>query len=136
PAELRATLAAARAGFGRRLVAVFQPHRYTRLRDLFDEFIAAFDDVDVLYLMDVYPAGEEPIPEVSSRRLYEALRARGHVEVHYLGAESPAVEVAAGSRPGDLIVTLGAGDVYRVGEEVLSVLGKLERDEAKLHAQS
>ncbi|MFZ0890326.1 MAG: UDP-N-acetylmuramate--L-alanine ligase [Candidatus Binataceae bacterium] len=132
PVEVRATLAAARAGFGRRLVAVFQPHRYTRLRDLFDEFIAAFDDVDVLYLMDVYAAGEEPIPEVSSRRLYEALRARGHVEVHYLGAENPAAEVAAGSRPGDLIVTLGAGDVYRVGEEILSVLG----DEARLHAQS
>jgi UDP-N-acetylmuramate-alanine ligase len=56
---------------------VFQPHRYTRLRDLFDDFTAAFDDVDVLYLMEVYPAGEEPIPEVSSRRLYEALCARG-----------------------------------------------------------
>src|SRR5215469_5716960 len=70
PAEVRATLAAARAAFHRRTVVVFQPHRYTRLRDLFDEFLTAFDDADVLYLDEVYSAGEEPIPEVSSRRLY------------------------------------------------------------------
>ena len=65
PAEVRATLAAARGIFKRRVVAVFQPHRYTRLRDLFDEFLTAFDDADVLYLIEVYPAGEEPIADVS-----------------------------------------------------------------------
>ena len=80
PAEIRATLAAARAAFSRRIVAVFQPHRFTRLRDLFDEFLGAFDDTDVLYLCDVYSAGEDPIAEVSSRRLYESLRARGHLK--------------------------------------------------------
>src|SRR5262249_58158437 len=68
PAEVRATLAAARAAFRRRIVAVFQPHRYTRLRDLFDEFLGAFDDADVVYLCEVYPAGEEPLLEVSARR--------------------------------------------------------------------
>ena len=98
PAEVRATLAAVRASFKRRVVAVFQPHRYTRLRDLFDDFLSAFDDADVLYLFDVYPAGEEPIADVSSRRLYEALRARGHLEVHYLGAE----ENPAGANRGRL----------------------------------
>ncbi len=123
PQEVRATLAAARACFHRRIVAVFQPHRFTRLRDLFDEFIGAFDDADVLYLAEVYSAGEEPIAGVTSRRLYEAMRARGHVDVHYLGDEpNPALRVAADSVPGDLIATLGAGDVYRIGESILAAL--------------
>ncbi|HYL60742.1 MAG TPA: UDP-N-acetylmuramate--L-alanine ligase [Candidatus Acidoferrales bacterium] len=123
PAEVRATLAAVRAAFRRRVVAVFQPHRYTRLRDLFDDFLSAFDDADVLYLYEVYPAGEEPIADVSARRLYEALRARGHLEVHYLGAEeNPAERVALGTREGDVVATLGAGDVYKLGPEVLETL--------------
>jgi UDP-N-acetylmuramate--alanine ligase len=130
PAEVRATLAAVRASFKRRVVAVFQPHRYTRLRDLFDEFMAAFDDADVLYLFDVYSAGEEPIADVSSRRLYEALRARGHLEVHYLGAEeNSAARIAAGSRAGDVIATLGAGDIYKTGGDILNALSA----EVKLH---
>jgi UDP-N-acetylmuramate--alanine ligase len=87
PEEVRATLRAARAAFRRRIVTVFQPHRYTRLRDLFDDFLGAFDDTDVLYLMEVYAAGEDSIPEVSARRLYESLRARGHLNVHYLAAD-------------------------------------------------
>jgi UDP-N-acetylmuramate--alanine ligase len=128
PEEVRATLAAARAAFGKRIVAVFQPHRFTRLRDLFDDFVTAFDDADLLFLLGVYAAGEDPIAEVSSRRLYEALRARGHLEVRYPDAEDPAGEVAAASRPGDLVVTLGAGDVYKVGDEILVALA----GEAKL----
>ena len=107
----------------KRIVAVFQPHRFTRLRDLFDDFVAAFDDADLLYLMEVYPAGEEPIAGVSARRLYEALRARGHLEVRYLGDESkPAARIADATVAGDLIVTLGAGDIYKIGEEILTVL--------------
>ncbi len=130
PAEVRATLAAVRAAFKRRVVAVFQPHRYTRLRDLFDDFLTAFDDADVLYLLDVYPAGEEPILDVSARRLYEALHARGHLEVHYLGAdEHPAARVALGTRDGDVIATMGAGDIYKVGGEILDALGT----EVKVH---
>jgi UDP-N-acetylmuramate--alanine ligase len=123
PQEVRTTLAAARAAFRRRIVAVFQPHRFTRLRDLFDEFVTAFDDTDVLYLVEVYAAGEEPIAGVTARRLYEALRARGHIDVRYLGDETiPAQRVAADSVRGDLIVTLGAGDVYKLGEAVLDAL--------------
>jgi UDP-N-acetylmuramate--alanine ligase len=130
PEEVRATLAAARAAFKRRIVAVFQPHRYTRLRDLFDEFLGAFDDADVLYLADIYPAGEEPIAGVSSRRLYEAIRARGHLDVHCLDEDpEPALRVANDSAPGDLIVTMGAGDVYRIGEAILSALD----DTGKIH---
>jgi len=130
PAEVRATLAAARAAFRRRVVAVFQPHRFTRVRDLFDEFLSAFDDAGALYLLDIYPAGEDPILGVSSRRLYEALRARGHLDVHYLdAASSPALEVAKASQRGDLIVTLGAGDIYKLGDEILAALA----DEASFH---
>jgi UDP-N-acetylmuramate--alanine ligase len=129
PAEVRATLAAARAAFKRRIVTVFQPHRFTRLRDLFDDFLGAFDDTDVLYLLEVYPAGEEPIAEVCARRLYEALHARGHLNVRYLGDEAdPALKVANESADGDLVITLGAGDVYQLGEKMLSLLG----DTAKL----
>jgi len=125
PEEVRATLAAARASFKRRVVAVFQPHRFTRLRDLFDEFLTAFDDADVLYLMDVYPAGEDPIADVSSRRLYEALRARGHLDVRYLGDDpDPAGKVVEESVEGDIIATLGAGDVYKLGERSLALLGE------------
>jgi UDP-N-acetylmuramate--alanine ligase len=127
PAEVRATLAAARAAFKKRIVAIFQPHRYTRLRDLFDEFTGAFDDADVLFLDDVYSAGEEPVADVTARRLYEAMRARGHLELRYLGGESDAAaKVAAQSMPGDLIVTLGAGDVYKIAERVLAILDQAE----------
>jgi UDP-N-acetylmuramate--alanine ligase len=133
PAEVQATLAAARGAFTRRLVAVFQPHRYTRLRDLFDDFLTAFDQTDVLYLAEVYAAGEEPIPDVTSRRLYEALRTRGHLEVHYLGEESDAAStLARESMSGDVVVTLGAGDVYRIGEQLLALLGEQGASEAKV----
>ncbi len=132
PQEVRATLAAARAAFGKRIVAVFQPHRFTRLRDLFDDFVAAFDDADLLYLMEVYPAGEEPIAGVSARRLYEALRARGHLQVRYLGDESePAARIADATATGDLIVTLGAGDIYKIGEEILTVLAAADDREGR-----
>jgi len=123
PAEVHATLAAARAAFSRRIVTVFQPHRFTRLRDLFDEFLGAFDDTDLLYLLEVYSAGEDPIAEATSRRLYESLRARGHLNVRYLGDDDdPAATVASESAAGDVIVTLGAGDVYKLGERVLAML--------------
>ena len=123
PAEIRATLAAARAAFGRRLVVVFQPHRYTRLRDLFQDFVGAFELADRLYLMDVYAAGEQPIVGINSRALYDALTQRGHPPARYLnGAADGADEVAAESAAGDLIVTLGAGDVYTLGEAVLEAL--------------
>jgi UDP-N-acetylmuramate--alanine ligase len=125
PEEVRATLKAARAAFRKRVVVVFQPHRFTRLRDLFDDFVTAFDDASVLYLIEVYAAGEDPIAGVSSRRLYETLRARGHLDVRYLGGDpDPALKLATELVPGDLLVTLGAGDVYKLGEQVLALLGQ------------
>jgi len=130
PAEVRATLAAVRAAFRRRVVAVFQPHRYTRMRDLFDEFLTAFDDADVLLLLDIYSAGEEPIENVSSRRLYESIRARGHIDVHYVGADDPAAAVAQASREGDVIATLGAGDINKLGPAILAALGEEAHERA------
>ena len=128
PEEVRATLRAARTAFQRRIVTVFQPHRYSRLRDLFDEFLGAFDDTDVLYLMEVYPAGEESIPDVSARRLYEALRARGHMNVHYLAEDSdPRPRLMRETTEGDLLITLGAGDVWELGDDLLALFSELHK---------
>jgi UDP-N-acetylmuramate--alanine ligase len=123
PEEVKATLRAAREGYGRRLVAVFQPHRYTRTRDLFDDFLGAFDDADLLILTDIYAAGEDRIEGVSGEALYDALRRRGHADVRFIPSRS---DVAAALVPvlrgGDMVVTLGAGDVHRVADELLAAL--------------
>jgi len=122
PAEIRATLAAARDVWpGRRLVVGFQPHRYTRTQALFREFVSAFHDADLLFVCDVYAAGEEPIPGASGERLCAAIRDHGHKAVHYAGkAGDAAGEVAPHLRPGDIFLTMGAGDVWKLGESVLS----------------
>jgi UDP-N-acetylmuramate--alanine ligase len=95
---------------------------------LFDDFLQAFDDTDVLYLMEVYGAGEDPIADMTARRLYEALRARGHLNVHYLADEGePALRLMRDTAVGDLVVTLGAGDVYKIGEDLLALLDELPK---------
>jgi UDP-N-acetylmuramate--alanine ligase len=121
PAEIRATLAAAKAGFDCRVVTVFQPHRYTRTLHLKQEFLTAFNQADVLVVMDVYPAGEAPIPGVSAADLAEGIRAHGHRDVTYLGNDRARVvdHVCEISRPGDLVLTLGAGDVSQLGPDIL-----------------
>ena len=86
PAEIRATLAAAKAGFDRRVITVFQPHRYTRTQHLRDDFLTAFYQADVLIVMDIYAAGEAPIPGVHARDLADGIAAHGHREVLYLAA--------------------------------------------------
>jgi UDP-N-acetylmuramate--alanine ligase len=121
PVEIRATLAAAKAGFDRRVVVIFQPHRYTRTLHLREEFITAFNQADALVVMDIYPAGEAPIPGVSAADLADAIRAHGHRDVTYLGNDRARVidHVIDISRPGDLVITLGAGDVSHLGPELL-----------------
>ncbi len=117
PQEVRATLAAAKEGFGRRTVVVFQPHRYTRTRDLLDDFYTAFNQADVLILMEIYPAGEEKIPGVSAHLLLEGIRAHGHREVMLVPEreEIPAL-IERIAQPGDMVITMGAGDVWKVGD--------------------
>ena len=121
PAEIRATLAAAKAGFDRRVVTVFQPHRYSRTLHLRQEFLTAFNQADVLVVMDVYPAGEAPIPGVSAADLADGIRAHGHRDVVYLGSDRARIveHVCQISRPGDLVLTLGAGDVSQLGPDIL-----------------
>ena len=121
PVEIRATLAAAKAGFDRRVVVIFQPHRYTRTHHLREEFLTAFNQADALVVMDIYPAGEAPIPGVDAASLADAIRAHGHRDVTYLGHDRVRVidHVIDISRPGDLIITLGAGDVSQLGAELL-----------------
>jgi UDP-N-acetylmuramate--alanine ligase len=127
PAEVRATLAGARAGFGRRLVVAFQPHRYTRTHALMDEFALAFNDADQVLLTDIYAAGEDPIPGVSSARLAEAMTACGHRGVTHVPARADLARVAARVlAPGDVFITLGAGDIWQTGDEVLALLGAEE----------
>jgi len=125
PEEVKATLRAAREGHGRRVVTVFQPHRYSRTRDLFESFLAAFDDADLLVLTEIYAAGEERIEGVSGEALYEAFRRRGHVDVRFVpDRKAIARELLPLLRGGDLVLTLGAGDVYRVGDELLRALAE------------
>jgi len=123
PAEVRATLKGARGAFGRRVVAAFQPHRYTRTRDLLDEFSRAFNDADVLAVTDIYAAGEEPIEGVTSAQLVERIRACGHRDVTHVPARRDlAAFLRARVQPGDLVLTLGAGDINQVGPELLGLL--------------
>ncbi len=125
PEEVKATLRAAREGFGRRLVAIFQPHRYTRTRDLLTEFLGAFDDADLLVLTDIYAAGEDKIDGVSGEALYEALRRRGHADVRFVPARADiAATLLPDLRGGDMVVTLGAGDVHKVGDDLLRALAR------------
>jgi UDP-N-acetylmuramate--alanine ligase len=124
PVEVRATLRAARAAYdSRRLVVIFQPHRYTRLRDLMEDFAAAFNDCHVLLICDVYPANEAPIDGVDGAALAERARALGHRDVRYVGDVIRAAQYAATiARPQDLVLTLGAGNVWQAGEALLSSL--------------
>ncbi|MGH7374375.1 MAG: UDP-N-acetylmuramate--L-alanine ligase, partial [Candidatus Rokuibacteriota bacterium] len=125
PAEIRATLAAAKAGFDRRVITVFQPHRYSRTRHLRDDFLTAFYQSDVLIVMDIYAAGEAPIPGVHARDLADGIAAHGHREVLYMGGDRAAIVdyLCESTRAGDLVLTLGAGDVGQLGGDLLRRLG-------------
>ena len=122
PTEIKATLAAARTS-GRRVVTLFQPHRYSRTRDLADDFARAFYGADLLLISDIYAASEDPIEGITSRALAEQVERFGHRHVEYIGALSgAAARLKKVAKPGDLVLTLGAGNVYQAGEELLRIL--------------
>jgi UDP-N-acetylmuramate--alanine ligase len=119
PTEIHATLAAASSS-GRRLVVLFQPHRYTRTQNLLDDFSRAFYAADVVFVTDIYAASEDPIPGVTAERLAESIGEHGHKHVEYVGPLDKAVNrLVAVAQPGDLVLTLGAGSVHRAGDELL-----------------
>jgi UDP-N-acetylmuramate--alanine ligase len=125
PTEIEATLRAAKEGFGKRVVAVFQPHLFSRTRDFHREFGSAFYQADVLVVTDVYPAREQPIPGVTGKMVAKAAKEFGHRDVHYVEDKNAVAEFLEGIvKSGDMLITLGAGDVYKIGERFLK--GKKE----------
>jgi UDP-N-acetylmuramate--alanine ligase len=114
PVEIRAVLSAAREGVTGRVIAVVQPHRFTRLRDHMEDFQGAFNDADVVYAAPVYPAGEQPIDGIDSAVLVEGIKARGHRSAQVIaGADDLADVLAASVESGDMVVCLGAGDITK-----------------------
>jgi UDP-N-acetylmuramate--alanine ligase len=129
PTEIRATLEAARSAWpDKRLVVCFQPHRYTRTKDLFEEFATSFYGADELITLDIYAASERPDPEVSAEKLVDAIRAHGHRTVEHVGTAQAAIErLRTLLKPGDVMFTMGAGDVWRVGEALTQGEAESER---------
>ena len=127
PTEIRATLEAARSVAPARVIAVFQPHRYSRLRDLWREFATAFAGADVLFCTPIYPAGEAPLPGVTTEALLADIRAHGPRDAFY-EADFPGLarRVADLAAPGDLVITFGAGNIYQAGEMLLQLLAEGE----------
>jgi UDP-N-acetylmuramate--alanine ligase len=132
PTEIKATLKAAKEGLflkkntelrmqqAGRLFVLFQPHRFTRTRDLMVEFATSFRDADFLILLDVYPAGERPIEGISSTTLLEKIKKNGRNNALFVKNKDEAINhIISNMRKGDLLLTLGAGDVWKIGDEIL-----------------
>ena len=124
PTEIMATLEAASSGWpDRRIVTVFQPHLYSRTRDFKEEFARSFFNSDVLIVTEIYPAREEPIPGIDGDMLAELVRRYGHRGVHYVADKEDLAEYMLGVvQPGDTVITMGAGDIYRYGQEFVKAL--------------
>jgi len=127
PEEIKAVLAGAKQSFKKRIVAVFQPHRFSRTADLFNDFLSAFNDVDTLIVTDIYAACEEPIEGVDGMALCGAIKEHGHKDVTYIkNIEDVPAHLKGLVRGGDLVITLGAGDVWKAGVALLELLKKEE----------
>ena len=124
PAEILATLKAAKDAFDRRLVVIFQPHRYTRTKHLLPEFYRAFYQADVLIVTEIYAAGEEAIPGINGSLIVQGVKERGHKEAYFVKRKEEIPDLAMDLiEEGDMVLTLGAGDIWRVGEELAGRLG-------------
>ncbi len=123
PTEIKATLSGAKGGWRRRVVCVFQPHLYSRTRDFYEEFGRAFFDADVLVITDVYPAREEPIQGVTGELIANAAKDFGHKQVHYVPDKTKVPDFLASLvKKGDMVITMGAGDIWKYGEEFIAKL--------------
>lgn len=133
PTEIETTLSAAKSGFNRWTTSVFQPHRYTRTRDLLEEFGESFHQADKVVITDIYPALEEPIPGVDARQIAELIKKREKgKEVKFISSKSEIVtHLLSTARRGDLILTLGAGDVWKVSRDFVSQLKKQRTEDRR-----
>ena len=123
PAEIRATLEAARGCGYKRLLVLFQPHRYTRTKHLWDDFLRSFNDADILVMTDIYAAGEHPIEGITGEKLAEAISSAGHKNVVYSSTLQGGIEfMLREAREGDAVLTIGAGSVGRVTDELALLL--------------
>jgi UDP-N-acetylmuramate--alanine ligase len=117
PTEVSATLQAARDGWDRRIIAVFQPHLFSRTKSFYKEFAAAFMDSDVLIVTDIYPAREKPIKGVTGKLVFNAARSTGHKNVHYIpDLENLQVSLDDIIQENDMVITIGAGTIWRYGQ--------------------
>jgi UDP-N-acetylmuramate--alanine ligase len=124
PTEIRATLDAARLRGAKRLIAIFQPHRYTRTKFLLDELAGSFAGCDRVYVLDIYGASEPPIPGITAERLVGRMHELGVNNARYVPSEEQLLqELLQGTLPGDLIITIGAGSVWKIGEALAKELG-------------
>lgn len=123
PTEIKAVLQAAMQIAQKRIAVLFQPHRYTRTQALFEDFLTAFNNCDLLYVMDIYPASEKPIDGVSAESLCRGIKSRGHKACRYLSKDDNIPEVIARElQAGDILITLGAGDVTKLGPRIIEAL--------------
>jgi len=123
PTEIKLTLQSVKEIWpGRRIVVAFQPHRYTRISALFDDFARAFYQSDVLVVLPIYSAGEQRIEGIDGQGICEAIRAHGHREVVFRQGPEAILYLQKNLKEGDILLTLGAGNVWKVGEEVLKVM--------------
>jgi UDP-N-acetylmuramate--alanine ligase len=137
PTEIIATLDTLKhCGFSRSLVA-FQPHRYSRTKFLFDDFLHAFDQVDEVVLTEIYPASELPLEGISGQSLFERLRQESRAKIHFVPrVEEIAAFLLPRLRPGDVVLTLGAGNIAMAGTELLALLNNQEKKASRVEAGS
>ena len=125
PTECRATLSGAKSGWRKRIVCVFQPHLFTRTRDFYEEFGKAFLLADILIVTDVYPAREEPIQGITGELIVNAAKEFGHKNANYLKDKKDVPNfLNTICKEGDIVITMGAGDIWKFGEEYLKTTKK------------
>ncbi len=125
PTEIAATLRTAKDVYGKRVIAVFQPHLFSRTRDFLPDFAKSLSIADKVILTDIYPAREEPIPGITSDRIRQEAEKLGYTQFEYVGTKEHAIDAAVkGARPGDMIITIGAGSITHIKKQILEQLGK------------
>ena len=123
PTEVHATITAAKKGWDKRVIAVFQPHLFSRTRDFYKEFAEALNESDIVFVTDVYPAREQPIAGISGEIICDALKKMNHQKVYYVAEKTNlSAEIEKILQPNDMVITIGAGDIFKVGNQIIENL--------------